>query len=553
MNTTIPVATTAAPSRTELDITTISEFEHEFISWLSERFFGQPEAFNVAVRAFRRSLNPLRNKGNKKKRKPIYTWIAAGESRTGKTLLPELLAEFFHGNPEALVFINGSDYMERHQLINLVGAPKSYLGHVSRKERDAAPLSDDEKDDVAELSNHNLTRSRMGSKSEVTIILVDEWEKACREFNRVMLRILDKGKLTLSNGEEVDFSNCIIVFTTNLGTAEVEEENRKRANPMGFNQGGKGKALSQKEIEGIVVEHMRKFAPPEFRNRIKENGEVVVYRSLSEADKFKVLDRDIRDVQDLISSDPNLIFTLTVDEAARKFLMGEAMKDGGNVSMLKGLVGQHLEAPLTGELIKRTVGFGDRVEVTRLEGKEVLTFIKVKGGSMLLGMGAVPILGGASADTNGGGAPTAETSPEGAAQAGDGKIVTTVRQPRFALVPGIPVAGGVLIDMSELMFLMRATDVKAQAAVQSKLMAPYTIELSNKDNLDALTVVTLELVREVTELLGVKVKRSSTSFEQPYTVKIDVLALPGQLQLIKLRYPAVKITSSDGSDPSIIG
>ncbi|HEY9870892.1 MAG TPA: hypothetical protein V6D08_17135, partial [Candidatus Obscuribacterales bacterium] len=278
------------------------------------------------------------------------------------------------------------------------------------------------------------------------------------------------------------------------------------------------------------------------RNRLKENGEIVVFRSLTEAGKYKILDRDIQEVQGVFASNPERMFTIAVDDKARRFLMSEALQDDGNVSNLKSVVKTLLEEPLTGEAIKGTIGLGDRVEVTHEDGKGGLTFYCTKEGAVLKPAG-VP----------------AATDPAGDSQDGaeaGGKGVPAVPGPalvsprgRFVVVPGVPVVGGgVLIDMSELMFLMKASDLKLQAQRESKLMAPYIIRLTDKESLDALTISCLSMVREITEILGVKVLNSQTSYQAPYSVTIKVMAIPGQIELITLRYPGISVTL-DATDP----
>jgi hypothetical protein len=537
MNTT--AVSTQVSGRKALDTNTISEMERRFRDFAESRLFGQPEAVNAMCRAFRRAMNPFRNAGAKK-RKPIYVVVNAGESRTGKTYFAELLAEFFHGDPEALLFINGSDYIERHYLVNLIGAARTYIGYTDPKDPKYVAPQADEKDTYAELSTHNLKWSRKGSDSPITIILVDEWEKACKEFNRVFLRIMDKAKGTLGNGEEVDYSMCIIVLTTNLGMGEVEDEKNK--NPLGFNQSKK--SVSHADVEGIIAKHMKDFAPPEFRNRVKENGEVVVFRSLSEADKYRILDRDVLEVQNLFMSEPTLMFTVSVDQAARKFIMDEALKDDGTVSNLKAIIQNLLEEPLAGEAIKRTIGLGDRIEVTHEEGKDGLTYFHTKDGALLIGTQKADA--GEQPQNAGNGTGASDGSAETPAPIASDRSVAIPARRSFAIVPGVPLAGGgVMIDMSELMFLVRAHELKTMAQQRETLMVPYTIRMTNKDSLDALTVRCLEMVRELHEILGVKVLRSETSYQSPFTVTLKVLALPGQIDLLSLRYAGISITLDD--------
>jgi len=290
---------------------------------------------------------------------PVYAILALGPTTCGKSELAYRLAEFLHGDREALLKLDGSEYMDDSRLTHLIGGTAQWVGFVDKNRPDYVPPKPDEKDTMCELNNHNLAFSRRGSKNPINIVLVDEWDKACLEFNNIMLSILRTGKYTLGNGEVVDFNNTIFIFTANLGARDVEKEKEKAKNPLGF---GSGKELSPAQVEELFTKHLKQFTAPEFRARIVENGEVVIFDALTSEQVGMVRDLKVDDMSAYILA--NAEVQLTVDESARKRLLEMALVNDGTVANLNGVLKLEITDNIDNQLIIGGIAPKDHILVT---------------------------------------------------------------------------------------------------------------------------------------------------------------------------------------------
>jgi hypothetical protein len=337
-----------------LDLSVVSPAERDFVKFIDRVIIGQSRGRRAAQRAFRRTLSKLRMDTA-----PIYSILALGPTTCGKSELAYRLAEFLHGNREALLKLDGSEYMDDSRLTHLIGGTAQWVGFVDKNRPDYVPPKPDEKDTSCELNNHNLEFSRRGSKSPVNIVLVDEWDKACLEFNNIMLSILRTGKYTLGNGEVVDFRNTIFIFTANLGARDVEREKEKAKNPIGF---GSGNDLTPTQVEELFTKHLKSFTAPEFRARIVENGEVVIFDALTTEQVGHVRDLKVEDMAAFISA--NVDVQLTVDAAARQRLLEMALANDGTVANLNGVLKTEITDNIDNQLIIGGIAGKDHILVT---------------------------------------------------------------------------------------------------------------------------------------------------------------------------------------------
>lgn len=337
-----------------LDLTVLSPREQEFVTFIDRTIIGQKRGRRAAQRAFRRTLSKLRM-GTA----PIYAILALGPTTCGKSELAYRLAEFLHGDREALLKIDGSEYMDDSRLTKLVGGTAQWVGFVDKNRADYVPPKADEKDPMCEFNNHNLAYSRKGSANPVSVVLIDEWDKACKEFNNIMLSILRTGKYTLGNGEVVDFRNTIFIFTANLGARDVEKEKAKALNPLGFRN---GEELTAEQVEELFSKHLKEFTAPEFRARIVENGEVVVFDALTSEQIGLVRDLKVEDMTAFIRKVAGL--RITVDEAARKRLLELSLVDNGTVANLNGVLATQITDNIDNLLIVESISAKDVVLVT---------------------------------------------------------------------------------------------------------------------------------------------------------------------------------------------
>jgi len=356
--TTTAQATSTTTTR-KLDTASVNNPETRFGSFIDSVIMGQPNGRRAARRAFRRTLSTLRT-GNQ----PYYVIVAPGPTTSGKSELGYRLGQYFHGNRAAVLKIDGSEYKEKHNLSKLTGASPNLVGFTNRKEKDyVAPLPH-ERDSYAQLSQHNLTQSRLGSKAPVTVVLIDEWEKACIEFNEILLSIFRDGKYTLGNGEVVDFSECIFIITANIGSAAVEEAENKTN--IGF--GSTKAVVTEADADKIINDHLRAFAPPEFRARVEENGEFCIFHRLTDEQIAQICDLKVKEL--VLNTETVAGIKVDVDKAAREWLL----KTTGSVPKLNGGVKTYIIDVLDNELVKGAICKDDVVHITHIEGEDNLDF-----------------------------------------------------------------------------------------------------------------------------------------------------------------------------------
>jgi MoxR-like ATPase len=354
----ISAVTPAATSsrRRLLDTTVVTTEESDFREFFQSVVLGQPKACDAACRIFRRTRSRLRSPVQ-----PVYFLLAAGPTTCGKSEVAYRLAERFHGNRKALLKIDGSMFIEHYNLSRLTGASPNLAGYADPNSKDYKAPKPGEVDRYALFSQHNLNRSRMGSKCPYVIVLLDEWEKACKEFNNIMLGIMRDGMLILGNGESVDFHNVIFVATCNIGATAVEEA-QKFFHP-GY--GGGQKDLTQAEMEEIINKHLANYAPPEFRARIVENGEVVIFNALTPEHISQICDLQM-DELDWYAARHTQVH-VEVDQAARNWLLDRQ----GGLATLNGTIKSMIIDAIDNELDKGTVREGDTVEVTFAGGNHL--------------------------------------------------------------------------------------------------------------------------------------------------------------------------------------
>ena len=242
---------------TEAETTRLMKMEEE----ISRRLIGQDEAVSAVSRAIRRARTGLRDP-----RRPIGSFLFMGPTGVGKTELARCLARFMFGRDDALIRIDMSEFMERHEVSKLVGAPPGYVGHES---------------------GGKLTE--MVRRKPYSVVLFDEIEKAHPEIFNILLQVLDDGKLTDGQGRKVDFRNTVIIMTSNVGAKEAQQ-----GNSLGF--GLSAEAQTERDWErtkSIILEEANKTFRPEFLNRIDE---MAVFKPLSRDNLLKIIDTMLDDL-----------------------------------------------------------------------------------------------------------------------------------------------------------------------------------------------------------------------------------------------------------------
>ena len=304
---------------------------------LHEKIIGQDEAINVVAKAVRRA-----RAGLKDRRRPIGNFIFLGPTGVGKTYLVRALAEFMFGSEESLIRIDMSEFMERHAVARLVGAPPGYIGY----------------DEGGQLTEAVRRRS-------YSAILLDEIEKAHPDVFNLLLQIFDDGHLTDAKGRKVDFRNSIVVMTSNIGAELI-----KRDNSLGFSitmDENEASRESYERMKDKVLTEVKRFFRPEFLNRI--DG-IVVFHALTRDHILQIVDLLLDEVRANLTEKG---VSLEISDGAKELLAVRGYDPTFGARPLKRVIQDVVEDPLSEQLLQGRFGPGDTV------------FIDVDGGEITVG------------------------------------------------------------------------------------------------------------------------------------------------------------------------
>ena len=305
---------------------------------LHQRVIGQDEAVGAVSRAIRRSRSPLKDP-----RRPGGSFIFLGPSGVGKTELAKALAEFLFGSEDALISFDMSEFMEKHAVSKLVGAPPGYVGY----------------DEGGELTK--AVRRRPYS-----VVLFDEIEKAHPDVFNILLQILDEGRLTDGQGRHVDFSNTVVIMTSNIGARDIAQ-----TTTMGFGGGSGG--LSNTEINSRVMSELKKLFRPEFLNRVDE---IVVFKSLTGEQLRGIVGLMVNDLRRRLYAQS---MSIELTEAACDLVAKRGTDKIYGARPLRRAIQTLIEDPLSEELLMGKWGAGDVIYVDVTEDGESLSFTKGAG------------------------------------------------------------------------------------------------------------------------------------------------------------------------------
>lgn len=332
-----------------VDHSELSPAEIAFAERFSGRVIGQPGALRVAQLAYNMAKNPLRDKS-----RPIGIFYLAGPSRTGKSLTGVTLAEVFHNDPDALTRIQASDYTEDHQLLELKGAPPSYVGFRDPKDP-KNKLADHDSDPYSVVSPHNLKRVRLNSQEDVDIVVIEEFEKSSPDFYKFWMGVFDKGTARLGNGQVADFRNTIFILTSNIGMDRLEKEEK---GSMGFVT--TARKVTARDVESVVEDEMRRTYKPEFRNRLDA---VVVFQPFNSDTLMQIVDAELAIVQKRVSDEMEAgeDFMVEVSTEAKTFMLAAV---DNNVAELKRVINRDMLMPLGRLLATSKLAGGDIVRIS---------------------------------------------------------------------------------------------------------------------------------------------------------------------------------------------
>ena len=292
---------------------------------LEQRVIGQREAVEAVANAVRRSRSGLQDPG-----RPIGSFIFLGPTGVGKTETARALAEFLFDDENAMIRIDMSEYMEKHTVARLIGAPPGYVGY----------------EEGGQLSE--AVRRRPYS-----VVLFDEIEKAHHDVFNVLLQALDDGRLTDGQGRTVDFKNTIIIMTSNIGSPIIQE----------YYSAAKLGPKEYAEMEGLVRTELRAHFRPEFLNRVDD---IIIFHSLDEKQLSKIVDVQLQRLEKRLALQQ---LSLDVDRAARQLLAKEGYDPQFGARPLKRTIQDLLLDPLATKLLLGEFKPGDHIKVVTRNGE----------------------------------------------------------------------------------------------------------------------------------------------------------------------------------------
>jgi ATP-dependent Clp protease ATP-binding subunit ClpB len=291
---------------------------------LRQRVVGQEEAVEAVANAVRRSRAGLKDPS-----RPIGSFIFMGPTGVGKTELARALAEFLFDDEHAMIRIDMSEYMERHAVARLIGAPPGYVGY----------------EEGGQLTE--AVRRRPYS-----VVLFDEIEKAHPEVFNVMLQILDDGRLTDSKGRVVDFRNTVIIMTSNVGSQYIHEYQKSVQSPQ-----------QEEEMRKKVEEELHRHFRPEFLNRIDD---IIIFHALEMKHIKRIIDIQLKRLQKIIADRG---VHIEISDSAKEYLAREGYDPAFGARPLKRALQRHIIDPLAMKILEGKFKPGDTVFVNVVDGK----------------------------------------------------------------------------------------------------------------------------------------------------------------------------------------
>ncbi len=326
---------------TGVPLTRLEKAESERLLALEAELHKTVVSQDDAVKAVARSIRKARS-GLKDPKRPMGCFIFVGPSGVGKTLLAKALAEFMFGDADALVYLDMSEYMEKHNVSRLVGAPPGYVGY----------------EEGGQLTERIRRRP-------YSVVLLDEVEKAHPDVFNMLLQIMEEGRLTDSFGRHVDFKNAILIMTSNLGADVI-----KGGASFGF--GKRAEVQDYEKMRKSLMGEVEKFFRPEFINRLDD---VVVFRTLLKDDLTTIIEYELSKVRKRLLDKG---MKMELDQPAKDFLIDKGYHPDFGARPLRRAIGQYIEDPLAENLLMGEFKSGDEISVTRAEGQDHLTFKAVR-------------------------------------------------------------------------------------------------------------------------------------------------------------------------------
>ena len=279
---------------------------------LKEQIIGQDEAVDKVVKAIRRNRAGLKDPN-----KPIGSFLFMGPTGVGKTQLAKELAKFLFNSQDSIIRLDMSEFMEKHAVSRLIGAPPGYVGY-----------------------NEGGQLSERVRRKPYSVILLDEIEKAHPDIFNILLQVLDEGRLTDSNGRYIDFRNTVLILTSNIGSRELKENSAGMgfANTVKRDTSLRGKTIVEKAVQ-------RAFTP-EFLNRLDEQ---IHFNTLTKDDIQKILDIHLKALQKRIEQ---VGYKYKITKATKEKVLQEGYNPQYGARPLQRAIQKYIEDPLAEKIIE---------------------------------------------------------------------------------------------------------------------------------------------------------------------------------------------------------
>ena len=307
-------------------------------SIVKNSIIGQDKAIDKVVRSIQRN-----RAGLKDPKKPIGSFIFLGQTGVGKTQLAKILAKELFDSEEALIRVDMSEYMEKFAISRLIGAPPGYVGY----------------EDGGQLTEKIR-------RKPYAVVLLDEIEKAHPDVFNMLLQVLDDGFLTDSLGRKIDFTNCVIIMTSNIGVKKIQDF----GSGVGFGTSAK-KSQEDKFTRKTIMNSLKKKFAPEFLNRIDE---IIVFNALSKDDIYKIIDIEL---SKLYSRIDELGYNIKLSKKAKDFISEKGYDKKYGARPLKRTIQKHIEDLIASEILNSMINEGDTINIDHKSGNEELT-IKIQ-------------------------------------------------------------------------------------------------------------------------------------------------------------------------------
>jgi ATP-dependent Clp protease ATP-binding subunit ClpC len=297
---------------------------------LHKAVISQDAAVKAVAKAVRRSRSGLKDP-----KRPIGCFMFAGPTGVGKTLLAKALAEFMFGDPDAMVTIDMSEYMEKHNLSRLIGAPPGYVGY----------------EEGGQLTEKIRRRP-------YAVVLLDEIEKAHPDIFNMLLQVMEEGRLTDSFGRNIDFRNVILIMTTNVGAHSIKNESS-------FGLPGVGEDASFENMKTRVFDEIQRAFRPEFLNRLSD--EPIIFRHLEKKDLKLVIDLELTKIRNRLVERG---YALELTNDAKEFLIKKGTNLDYGARPLRRALENFVEDPLSEELLQNSFAGKNKIKVDVVRDEE---------------------------------------------------------------------------------------------------------------------------------------------------------------------------------------